>query len=159
MNAELTFLRRTPKEIEIFGGEVFIDIDGKNIGKLGGENLTVSVPAGSHTVKMYKSHTYDTLIGFAETQIEVLPSYHLLLKYSAPMVVTQPGHIMVTDYDSAKVEEEAQKREKILREDFAKEEKKKEEAQEKHKTAIIIILVLAALCGIVWGIWYASLLP
>ena len=35
MGAKVVFMRRIPKEIEIFGGDVFIDIDGKNVGKLG----------------------------------------------------------------------------------------------------------------------------
>lgn len=31
---KLIFMRRTSKEIEIFGGDVYIDIDGRNIGVL-----------------------------------------------------------------------------------------------------------------------------
>lgn len=49
----LTFLRRTQKEIEIFGGDVFFDIDGKNVGKLSLQNQDVEVAAGTHTIKMY----------------------------------------------------------------------------------------------------------
>lgn len=44
--AKLVFLQRTQKEIEIFGGEVFFDIDGKNAGKLSSTNQTVELPAG-----------------------------------------------------------------------------------------------------------------
>lgn len=29
--AKLVFLRRTDKEIEVFGGDVYFDLDGKNI--------------------------------------------------------------------------------------------------------------------------------
>ena len=65
--AKLVFLRRTEKDIQVFGGDVYFDIDGKNVGKLSRVNQEVSVPAGLHTIKMYKSHTYDTFIGFAET--------------------------------------------------------------------------------------------
>lgn len=69
--AKLIFLQRTQKEIEIFGGDVFFDIDGKNAGKLSLTNQTVELPAGDHTIKMYKSHTYDTFIGFAEQTISI----------------------------------------------------------------------------------------
>lgn len=31
---KLIFLRRTQNEVEVFGGEVFVDIDGKNNGKV-----------------------------------------------------------------------------------------------------------------------------
>jgi hypothetical protein len=31
----LVFMRRTPSEVEMFGGEVFVDIDGKNVAKVG----------------------------------------------------------------------------------------------------------------------------
>lgn len=54
--AKLVFLQRTQKEIEIFGGDVYFDIDGKNVGKLTLQNQTIEVPAGEHTIKMYKSH-------------------------------------------------------------------------------------------------------
>ena len=69
--ARLVFLKRTPKEIEIFGGNIFFDIDGKNIGKLTLENQIINIAAGTHTIKMYKSHTYDTFIGFAESTITI----------------------------------------------------------------------------------------
>ena len=39
--AKLVFLQRTPKEIEIFGGDVYFDIDGKNVGKLTLQNQTI----------------------------------------------------------------------------------------------------------------------
>lgn len=69
--AKLVFLRRTDKEIEVFGGDVYFDLDGKNIGKLSRTNQEIDVLPGKHTIKMYKSHSYDTFIGFAESTIDV----------------------------------------------------------------------------------------
>ena len=83
----LTFLRRTQKEIEIFGGDVFFDIDGKNVGKLSLQNQDIEVTAGIHTIKIYKSHTFDTFIGFAESTVTVDENEHLMIKYAAPMMV------------------------------------------------------------------------
>ena len=53
--AKLVFLRRTDKEIEVFGGDVYFDIDGKNAGKLSRTNQEIEVLPGKHTIKMYKS--------------------------------------------------------------------------------------------------------
>lgn len=35
MGEKLVFLRRTQKEIEVFGGDVYIAINGRNVGILG----------------------------------------------------------------------------------------------------------------------------
>ena len=58
----LVFLARTSNEVKVFGGEVFFDIDGKNVGKLSSYSQKIDLPAGNHTIKMYKSHVYDTFI-------------------------------------------------------------------------------------------------
>ena len=55
--AKLVFLQRTQREIELFGGDVFFDIDGKNVGKLSLSNQIIELPAGTHSIKMYKSHS------------------------------------------------------------------------------------------------------
>ena len=94
--AKLVFLKRTQKEIEIFGGDVYFDIDGKNAGKLSLTNQIVEIPAGEHTVKMYKSHTFDTFIGFAESVINVTDDEQLMIKYSAPMMINQPGNMVIS---------------------------------------------------------------
>ena len=112
MSTKVIFMRRTPKEIEVFGGTVFIDIDGKNVGQLGTEDFIIDLAEGKHKIKMYKSHTYDTYIGFAETEIEVKADEHLLIMYSAPMLINQPGNIIVTDYTSEQdIQKIIQKRE------------------------------------------------
>jgi len=100
VGAKVVFMRRTPKEMELFGGDVYIDIDGKNIGILRTADFTTELENGRHTIKMYKSHKYDTFIGFAETEVNIEEGRDLLVKYSCPMVVTQPGNIIVSDYTS-----------------------------------------------------------
>lgn len=53
--AELVFLRRSEQDIQIIGGTIYIDIDGRNVGILSRTNQVIDVPAGTHTIKMYKS--------------------------------------------------------------------------------------------------------
>jgi len=77
-----------------------VDIDGKRIGELSSVDLVVEVDEGLHTIKMYKSHTYDTLIGFAEVVVEILSNQSLTFRYSAPMMLSQPGHIIMSDFTS-----------------------------------------------------------
>ena len=86
MSAKFVFVKRTSEEIRIFGGEVFIDIDGKNVAKLDNNTITIDVSEGTHTVKMYKSHHYGSMIGFAENVIGIRDNEILVFKYSSPMI-------------------------------------------------------------------------
>ena len=70
MESKLIFIRRTKQEEEIFGGIVYVDVDGKNIGQLSTQDLIYEIAPGKHHIKMYKSHKFDTLIGIAEEDIE-----------------------------------------------------------------------------------------
>jgi len=54
---KLIILRQTPSEIALFGGEVYIDVDGKHLGILGRENFCLELEVGTHLLKMHKSHT------------------------------------------------------------------------------------------------------
>jgi hypothetical protein len=158
MAATITFLRRTQEEVNVFGGDVYIDIDGRNIGKLGFSDFPVTLTAGKHTIKMYKSHTYDTFIGVAEQELFISEPEHLMVKYSAPMVVSQPGNMVVSPYSKATADSEAQRRSDTISREYHAEQERKEEAARKSKTAITIIIVLVVLSAIVWGIYYASVL-
>lgn len=91
--AKLVFLRRTENEIIVFGGDVYIDIDGKNVGLLSRTNIEFEVSSGQHIIKMYKSHSYDTYIGFAESQITMENDEQLMIRYSAPMNTNQPRNL------------------------------------------------------------------
>lgn len=153
----ITFLRRAPKEVEIFGGEIFFDIDGKNAGKLSSDDIMIDLPAGPHTIKMYKSHTYDTFIGFAEVQVDISLNEHLLARYSPPMIVHQAGNIVLTNYNTYTVDHIAQERENKIENDYQREERRKQEANEKYKKGVITVIVIVVIISIIWGIAQASI--
>lgn len=155
--ATLVFLKRTQKEIEIFGGDVYFDIDGKNAGKLTLSNQIVNVEPGEHTIKMYKSHTFDTFIGFAESVITVGADEKLMIKYSAPMMVNQPGNMVISEYSLASEESALKERERTISRDYIAEENRKKEANEKYKSGVIIVFVVAIVFAIIYGIYINSL--
>lgn len=154
--AKLVFLKRTAKEIEIFGGEVYIDIDGKNIGILRNENIEVPMAEGTHTIKMYKSHTYDTFIGFAESTITLAPEEELMVKYSAPMMVNQPGNMVISAYEPEKAESVQEERENTMKKDFAAEQTRKQEADEKYKKGVQTVIIITVIVAIIWAIAEAA---
>ena len=151
MGAKVVFMRRTPKEIEIFGGEVFIDIDGKNIGKLSLQDFSVQLENGLHKVKMYKSHTYDTYIGVAEAEFEVTHNNDLLIKYSPPMLVNQPGTLIVSDYQSpSQVDSIVYEKERKLDTDLKVDEQKRTEIEEMSHRGLIIFIVIMVIVIIIY---------
>ena len=102
MTGKIIVVRRTKEEIKIFGGEVFIDIDGVNVGKLAEIDFDYSIPIGRHKIKMYKTHSFGTHIGISEVEIDVTENIPLVVKYTNPMHVNSPGNIIVTEYKSNK---------------------------------------------------------
>lgn len=158
--AKLVFLRRTQKEIEIFGGDVYFDIDGKNAGKLSLTNQMVEIPAGEHTVKMYKSHTFDTFIGFAESVINVTDDEQLMVKYSAPMMINQPGNMVISEYTETKEQEVIREREYSIHRDFVATETQKKQAEENYKNGVMTVVWvgvgIAVVLGILYGILFSS---
>lgn len=149
---KLVFLQRTPKEVEIFGGDVYFDIDGKNMGKLALINQVIELPAGEHTVKMYKSHTFDTFIGFAESTINLNEGEILMVKYSCPMMVNLPGNMVISEYSEQKEMEALRSRNTIIEHDFVAAEMQKKEAEEKYKNGVLILISIAVAIGIFYGI-------
>lgn len=154
----LTFLRRTQKEIEIFGGDIFFDIDGKNVGKLSLENQDIEVTAGTHTIKMYKSHTFDTFIGFAESTITVSEKEHLMIKYAAPMMVNQPGNMVISEYDRAMEQASIKDRENTIERDFTAEVNRKKEQNEKYNNGVKIVIACAVIFGIIMAIYEIAIM-
>lgn len=154
----LTFLRRTQKEIEIFGGDIFFDIDGKNVGKLSLQNQDVEVTAGTHTIKMYKSHTFDTFIGFAESTIAVGENEHLMIKYAAPMMVNQPGNMVISEYDRAMEQASIKDRENTIERDFAAEVNRKKEQNAKYNNGVKIVIACAVIFGIIIAIYEIAIM-
>lgn len=148
--AKLVFLKRTEKEIEIFGGDIYVDIDGKNVGILGKDNLEIELPGGIHTIKMYKSHTYDTFIGFAENTLTLAENEDLIVKYSAPMMVNQSGNMVISQFSLEKIAMLQKAREETIKRDFIKEENRKKEADEKYKKGVTTVIVISIIVAIIW---------
>lgn len=155
--AKLVFLRRTEKEIQVFGGDVYIDIDGKNVGLLSRVNQEFTVSAGRHTVKMYKSHSYDTFIGFAESTFEVEEDEQLMVRYAVPMAANQPGNLIISTYDPSKETEALRARENAIQRDFAAAENRKQEQNNKYNTGVMIFIAFLIVDAIIWAIWMASI--
>ena len=156
--AKLVFLRRTEKEIEIFGGDVYVDIDGKNVGTLSRVNQEIELPAGEHTIKMYKSHTYDTFIGFAASTIQLGDDEKLMVKYSPPMMVNQPGNMIVSPYDAGREEEALKERERIIERDFVHEENRKKEQNRKYNNGVKIVIICAVIFAVIFAIYEVAIM-
>lgn len=155
--AKLVFLRRTDKEIEAFGGDVYFDLDGKNIGKLSRTNQEIDVLPGKHTIKMYKSHSYDTFIGFAESTIDVDETEELMVRYATPMAVNQPGNMIISAYDYCKETEVLRNREQTIAHDYAADVNRKREQNERYNTGIMIWIVCMIIGAIIFAIREASI--
>lgn len=155
MSAKLIFICRTKEEIEIFGGQVFADVDGKNVATISTESITVEVLPGTHQIKMYKSHEFGTMIGFAEVNITVSDGEALTFKYNPPMIVTQPGHITVADFVSyEKIQEEVEITSKQLASQKKESDNQKQKAEKDAKNnAWIIVLLVFAIPTIFWIIY------
>ena len=153
MGSKIIFMRRTEKEIEIFGGDVHIDIDGKNVATLGKSDYTIHLDNGIHKIKMYKSHTYDTFIGFAEAEIDVLDNKNLLISYSSPMLITQPGNIVVSDYQSEQqVNAIVSERKQKIFADHRKEENLKQKLEAQNQNGMLIFVIIMIIATILIGI-------
>ena len=161
MSAKLIFVRRSQEQIDIFGGEVFADVDGKKVATIGLETVTHEVPAGHHVVKMYKSHEYGSMIGFAESEFDIGENEALVFNYSPPMKTTQPGHIMVSDFTSyEEIEQEVSATARVIAKEKAEAVKTAQEtgkAIAKSQTYWwVLIFVIPAILwiiyeAIIWG--------
>lgn len=102
---KLYFSKRTQKEIDVFGGDAYFDIDGKNVGKLTMQTQIIDVIPGDHTIKMYKSHSFDSFIGIEESTINISEEEELMIKYSPPMMVNQLGNMVNSPYTAEQAED------------------------------------------------------
>lgn len=153
----LVFLRRTEKEIEIFGGDIYFDIDGKNVGILTEDNHEIEVSAGKHTVRIYKSHSYDTFIGFAESTFIIDDNEKLMVRYAPPMATNQPGNLIVSEYNLEKEIETLKQREYVIQKDFVADGLRKQEQNDKYNTGHIFFIVFILVDTLIWAIWIAAL--
>lgn len=156
--ARLVFLQRTESEIKVFGGDVFFDIDGKNAGKLALSNQTVELPPGEHTIKMYKSHIYDTFIGFAEQTITLGENEILMVKYSCPMMISQPGNMVISDYSEDKQAEAIKNRDAVIQRDFVAIEQQKQQENDNYKNGVKIVIIVAVIIAVIIGVYEGILL-
>ncbi len=158
MTEQLIFLRRTQKEREIFGGEVYIDINGRNIALLTDVDLFYGAEPGEYSIKMYKSHTFDSYIGHAETLIKLSKNEKLLIKYSPPMIVNQPGTIVVSTLEStAQLDNIALQKEEKIKSDDSLMRQKRIEQEEKTNNGYIILIVIMVISAIIYGVWMVSI--
>lgn len=160
MEAKVVFIARTKEEIDIFGGDVYIDIDGKNIGILSNENITINLPIGVHKVKMYKSHEFGTMIGFAEVEVDLKEGNGLCFRYIPPMIINQPGHIIVSDFISYEqinkmlIDKSAQ----LKKEKIQSDNQKKEIENSAKNNTFWIVLIVFIIPAIFWIIYEVCIL-
>ncbi len=141
------------------GGEVYFDINGKNIGRLAMTDCNVDLPAGTYHIRMYKSHSYGGMIGFADATVQVQEEESLLIRYSTPATVNQPGHIMVCAYSPEAANAAAQEAAYRISAAKAEEQRKEEQRSKGTKTAITWIIVgtvvsvlsIAIIYGVIWS--------
>ena len=148
-------LRRTQSEIDVFGGDVYIDIDGKNAGIVKNQNLQFDLSIGKHTIKMYKSHTMGTFIGVSENEIDIVEGEKLYARYSAPLMVNQPGNIVIAPYSSeTELDSIINDVERSIYSDYKEQQNKieqtRKESEENNTNLIIWIIVVPAIIGLLY---------
>jgi hypothetical protein len=144
---------RSEKEIEIFGGEVIVSLNGRVVGTLQNSDVMLEAEEGTHAIKMSKSHDYGSQIGIATENVTIKAGEKLLLRYTPPLLVNAPGIILVSEYDGKNLSErimEGQDRE--IEKSISINEEKRAKVQQQNSTYsviwIIVILVIAVM-GIV----------
>jgi len=146
MSENFIVLRRTAEEKKVFGGDVYVDIDSKNIGILGETDLVLGLENGEHTLKMYKSHKMGTFIGIAESRFTILEGEKLFARYSSPMMVNQSGTIIISKFESPyQLEKISQEVSQNITSDYHEletEKVKREEESKKNNTNLIIWIVV-----------------
>lgn len=153
MCTQLIFLRRTKKEIELFGGEVYIDIDGRNVCILEDKDIILDINPGVYKIKMYKSHLYGSYIGIAESDVDIKEEERLLVRYSPPMIANQAGNIIISEFKSfSEIENIAFTQEQKIIIDESIEKVKKQEQEEKSKNGIIIFVIISVISAILIAI-------
>ena len=148
-------LKRTQSEIDVFGGYVYIDIDGKNAGIVQKQNLYFDLSVGKHTIKMYKSHTMGTFIGVSETEIDIIEGEKLYARYSAPLMVNQPGNIIIAPYSSeSELDSIVNGVERSISSDYKEQQNKiqqtKKESEKNNTNLMIWIIVVPAIIGLLY---------
>lgn len=157
MEENFFILRRTDIETKIFGGDVFIDLDGRNIGILKHKDLALTLEDGEHVLKMYKSHKFGTFIGTAESKFKIKTEEKLFARYSAPLIVNQSGVIIISKFESqSQLDRLSAEIANELEDDYIQEEvnraNKEEEIEKSNNTLIILVFVIPSILAILYWI-------
>ena len=155
--SDFVVLQRTQSEINVFGGDVYVDIDGKNVGIVQRKNMHFDLSPGEHTIKMYKSHTMGSFIGVAETTVEIGEDEKLYARYSAPLMFNQPGNIVIASYNTdSELDNVVSQVERSVHTDFTEQQIKIEQTRkesEKNNTNLLIwIIAVPSILGIIYWI-------
>ena len=99
VSAKIVFMRRSLKEIELFGGDVYIDIDGKNIGILKTTDYVIELENGNTQLKCINRINMILTLDLPKLK-SISRKVMTCWSIPCPMIVTQPGNIIVSDYKS-----------------------------------------------------------
>ena len=162
MSARLVFFRRTQQEMLSMPGEIYFDVNGRNLGRLSSAECFVDLPAGQYQVRMYMSHACGSLIGFADVLVSLQEGESVMLRYIAPAMLNQPGHIMVFDYDPAAANTMAWNIDSQIAAARAQQAARNEQAKRESSNIvgwmIGIGVATALLIGLSYAIIYSSML-
>lgn len=162
MSARLVFFRRTQQEMLSMPGEIYFDVNGRNLGRLSAAECFVDLPAGQYQVRMYMSHACGSLIGFADILVSLQEGESVMLRYIAPAMLNQPGHIMVFDYDPAAANTMAWNIDSQIAAARAQQAARNEQAKRESSSIvgwmIGIGVATALLIGLSYAIIYSSML-
>jgi hypothetical protein len=161
--ARLVFLRRAQYDFATYGGEVFFDINNKNVGKLAATDCFVDLPAGTYQIKMYKLH-YNTMIGFAQETVTVQDGECVMLQYVMPTTIAEPGHIIISDYSQERADSIIASIDTQMYQKQQNEKKARAQAERGNKAVVgwiiggaIAVGVLSALSWLMYMFWVDSL--
>lgn len=153
--AKLVFFRRTAQELATQGGEVYFSLNGRSLGKLAATDCFVELPAGRYQLQMYKTHSYGSMIGFADVTVDLHEGEELLVRYSAPAVVNQPGHITLFAYTRESADAMAQELEGRIAAERAQKQAQEQKAREGANNAVKWIIIAGVGTGLLIAICYA----
>ena len=80
-----------------------------------------------------------------------------MVKYACPMMINQPGNIVVSDYNEQKEKDAICQREVAIQRDFIEQENQKRIAEEKYRNGVWIMIAIAVVIGIFYGLEMASI--
>lgn len=80
-----------------------------------------------------------------------------MIKYSAPMMINQPGNMVISAYSKQEEENAVREREYTINRDFVNAEVQKKQADENYKNGVKVVIWVAVAIAVVLGIFYGVL--